>query len=39
MSLYYIIVIRYNFKSKIVFLLTKGEGKGFIQKKYKDQIL
>jgi hypothetical protein len=32
-------VIGYNFKSKIVFLLTKGEGKGFTQRKYEDQIL
>jgi hypothetical protein len=32
-------VIRYNFKSKIIFLLTEGEGKGFTQKKYEDQIL
>jgi hypothetical protein len=32
-------VIGYDFKSKIVFLLTEGEGKGFTQKKYEDQIL
>jgi hypothetical protein len=32
-------MIGYNFKSKIIFLSTKGEGKGFTQKKYKDQIL
>ena len=30
MSLYYIAIIRYNFKSRLIFLLIKGEGKGFI---------
>jgi hypothetical protein len=38
-SLHYVAVTRYNFKSKIVFLSTKGEGKGFTQSKYEDQIL
>jgi hypothetical protein len=38
-SLHYAAVIRYNFKSKLVFLSTEGEGKGFTQRKYKDQIL
>jgi hypothetical protein len=38
-SLHITAAIGYNFKSKIVFLSTKGEGKGFIQKKYEDQIL
>ncbi len=32
-------MIGYNFKSKLVFLSTEGEGKGFTQKKYEDQIL
>lgn len=31
--------IRYNYKSKIHFISYKGEGKGFNQKKYTDQIL
>jgi hypothetical protein len=39
MSLHCVVVIGYNFKSKIVFLSTKGKGKGFTQQKYKDQIL
>ena len=38
-SLHVAAAIRYNFKSKIVFLSTEGEGKGFTQKKYEDQIL
>jgi hypothetical protein len=38
-SLYYTAIIKYNFKSKIIFLSTEGEGKGFTQKKYEDQIL
>jgi hypothetical protein len=38
-SLHCAAVIRYNFKSKIVFLSTEGEGKGFTKKKYEDQIL
>jgi hypothetical protein len=38
-SLHCAAVIGYNFKSKIIFLLTEGEGKGFTQRKYKDQIL
>jgi transposase len=38
-SLHCAAVIGYNFKSKIVFLSTKGEGKGFTQRKYEDQIL
>jgi hypothetical protein len=37
--LHYAAVIGYNFKSKIVFLLIEGEGRGFTQKKYEDQIL
>jgi hypothetical protein len=32
-------VIRYNFKSRLLFLSTEGEGKGFTQKKYEEQIL
>ena len=32
-------MIGYKFKSKIVFLSTKGEEKGFTQRKYEDQIL
>ncbi len=31
--------IGYNFKSKLVILSTEGEGKGFTQKKYENQIL
>jgi hypothetical protein len=31
--------IGYGFKSKLIFLSTKGEGKGFTQKKYEDQVL
>jgi transposase len=38
-SLHCAAVIGYDFKSKIVFLSTKGEGKGFTQRKYEDQIL
>jgi transposase len=38
-SLHCAAVIGYNFKSKIVFLSTEGEGKGFTQRKYEDQIL
>jgi transposase len=38
-SLHCAAVIGYNFKSKIVFLSTEGEGKGFTQKKYEEQIL
>ena len=32
-------VIGYNFKSKLIILLTEGEGKGFTQLKYEKQIL
>jgi hypothetical protein len=32
-------VIRYNFKSKLVILSIEGQGKGFTQKKYEEQIL
>jgi hypothetical protein len=32
-------VIGYNFKSRLIFLSTEGEGKGFTQKKYEEQIL
>ncbi len=38
-SLHCAAVIGYNFKSKLVFLSTEGEGKGFTQKKYENQIL
>jgi len=38
-SLHVAAAIGYNFKSKIVVLSTEGEGKGFTQKKYEDQIL
>jgi transposase len=38
-SLHCAAVIGYNFKSRLVFLSTEGEGKGFTQKKYKEQIL
>jgi transposase len=38
-SLHCAAVIGYNFKSKIVFLSTEGQGKGFTQRKYEDQIL
>lgn len=34
-SLHCAAAIGYNFKSKIVFLSTEGEGKGFIQRKYE----
>lgn len=32
-------IIRYNFKSQLYFVNTKGQGKGFTQKKYKEQVL
>jgi hypothetical protein len=32
-------VIGYNFKSRIIFLSTEGQGKGFNQQKYEAQIL
>jgi hypothetical protein len=32
-------VIRYNFKSPIIFLSTEGQDKGFNQSKYETQIL
>lgn len=38
-SLHIAAAIGYNFKSRILFLLTEGEGKGFIQKKYEKQVL
>lgn len=38
-SLHCAAAIGYNFKSKIIFLSTEGEGKGFTQKKYEEQIL
>jgi hypothetical protein len=38
-SLHYAAVIGYNFKSKLIFLSTEGEGKGFTQQKYEAQIL
>jgi hypothetical protein len=38
-SLHCAAVIGYNFKSRLVFFSTEGEGKGFTQKKYEDQIL
>jgi len=38
-SLHVAAAISYNFKSKIIVLSTKGEWKGFTQKKYEDQIL
>jgi hypothetical protein len=38
-SLHIAAAIGYNFKSRIVFLSTEGEGKGFTQRKYEDQIL
>jgi hypothetical protein len=31
--------IRYNYKSALYFVLYEGEGKGFIQQKYAEQIL
>jgi len=38
-SIHYAAVIGYNFKSRLVILSMKGEGKGFTQKKYEAQIL
>jgi hypothetical protein len=38
-SLHCAAIIGYNFKSKLVFLSIEGEGKGFTQKKYEEQIL
>jgi hypothetical protein len=38
-SLHCAAAISYNFKSRIVFLSTEGEGKGFTQAKYEAQIL
>jgi hypothetical protein len=38
-SLHCAAVIGYNFKSKLVLLSTEGEGKGFTQRKYEEQIL
>jgi hypothetical protein len=38
-SIHYAAAIGYGFKSKLIFLSTKGEGKGFTQKKYEDQVL
>jgi hypothetical protein len=32
-------VIGYNFKSPILFLSTEGQGKGFNQSKYEEQVL
>ena len=31
--------IGYNFKSRLLFLLTEGQGKGFTQQKYEAQVL
>lgn len=32
-------IIGYNYKSKLLFLSTEGQGKGFTQQKYEEQVL
>jgi len=38
-SIHCFAVIGYNYKSPILFLSTEGQGKGFTQKKYEEQVL
>ena len=38
-SIMYWAAIGYNFKSELYFVSTEGQGKGFTQKKYEQQIL